>query len=340
MRLLVCLVLLAGLFATSARATENIGFRVIRIADPIRPLEVAVWYPTDAKGDPTLVGDNPVKVGELVQEGAPPAPGRHRLVVQSHGYSGNWTNGAWLAVALVKQGYVVAAPNHPGTTSRDMDKARAKLTERPRDLSRLIDFLTTDPAWSGFIEPDNVVAIGHSLGGWTVMALAGARFDPVRFDADCREHEALSACRVARNIGTGQGSATRQSFDGLGDKRIGAAVTLDLGLARGFDPGSLAGLSVRVLVIAADRGDKGIPAGLESGHLAEHLPKATTCSLAIPGAAHFSFMPFCKPGAVALLEADNPGDGVVCRDGEEGQRRAVHEATIAEVLRFLRDPPR
>lgn len=340
MRLLVCLVLVTGLFATSAGAADAIGFRAIRVADPSRPLDAAVWYPTEAKGASTLIGDNPVRIGEAVQEGAPPTPGRHRLVVLSHGYSGNWTNGAWLAVALVKQGYVVAAPNHPGTTSRDMDKARANLPERPRDLSRLIDFLTTDPAWSGFIEPDNVVAIGHSLGGWTVIALAGARFDPARFDADCREHAALAACRVGRDISAGQGVATRQSFDGLRDRRVGAAVTLDLGLARGFDPTSLAALSVPVLVIAADRGSEGIPAALESGYLAEHLPKATTRSLAIPGAAHFSFMSFCKPGAVALLEADKPGDGVVCRDGEQGSRAAVHEATIAEVLRFLRDPPR
>ncbi len=38
---------------------------------------------------------------------------------------------AWLAIALVKQGYVVAAPNHPGTTSRDMDKARAGACRAP-----------------------------------------------------------------------------------------------------------------------------------------------------------------------------------------------------------------
>ena len=345
MRLLVCLVLFAGLFATSAGATDAVGFRLIRVADPSRPLDAAVWYPTDAKGDSTLIGDNPVLVGEAVQEGAPPAPGRHRLVVLSHGYSGNWTNGAWLAIALVKQGYVVAAPNHPGTTSRDMDKARANLAARPHDLSRLIDFLTTDPAWSGSIEPENVVAIGHSLGGWTVIALAGGRFDPARFDADCREHQALAACRVGRDVGAGelgagQGAPTRQSFDDLRDRRVGAAVALDLGLARGFDPASLAALNVPVLVIAADRGSKGIPAKLESGYLAEHLPKATTRSLAIPGAAHFSFLPLCKPGAVALLEADKPGDGVVCRDGEEGQRAAVHEATIKEVLGFLGNPPR
>lgn len=52
----------------------------------------------------------------------------------------------WLAPELAQQGYIVAAPDHPGTTTfnKDADQA-AKLWERPHDLSRVIDVLTTDP---------------------------------------------------------------------------------------------------------------------------------------------------------------------------------------------------
>ncbi len=103
MRLLLCLVLLAGMFATSAGAADAVGFRRLRIDDPARPLDVAIWYPTEARGNATLIGDNAVFVGEPVQENAPPTAGRHRLVVLSHGYSGNWTNQVWLAVALVQR---------------------------------------------------------------------------------------------------------------------------------------------------------------------------------------------------------------------------------------------
>lgn len=340
MRLLLCLVLLAGMFATSAGAADAVGFRRLRIDDPARPLDVAIWYPTGAKGNAILIGDNAVFVGESVQENAPPAAGRHRLVVLSHGYGGSWTNLVWLAVALAREGYVVAAPNHPGTTSRDMDKAKAVLAARPHDLSRLIDYLTSDPTWSELVEPDNVAAIGHSLGGWTVVALGGGKFDPVRFDADCREHTKLAACSVGRNTSAAQGAAAREALSGdLGDRRLGAVVALDLGLARGFDPNGLARFTIPVLVIAAGNSGEKVPAALESGYLAEHLPKATTRLVTIVGAAHFSFLPLCKPGAVALLEADKPGDGMVCRDGEEGRRAGVHQETIAEVIRFLAAPP-
>ncbi len=75
MRLLLCLVLLAGMFATSASATDAVGFRRLRIDDPVRPLDVAIWYPTEARGNAILIGDNAVFVGEPVQENAPPTAG-------------------------------------------------------------------------------------------------------------------------------------------------------------------------------------------------------------------------------------------------------------------------
>lgn len=334
MRLPCCLALLALLFATSAFGADGVGFRHARIADPVRPLDVAIWYPTAAAVAPILIGDNAALVGEAVQDGAPLAAGTHRLVLLSHGYGGNWSNQAWLATALARHGYVVAAPNHPGTTSRDLHPARVPLAARPRDLSRVIDFLASDAAWKGRVETGKVAAIGHSLGGWTVIALGGGRFDPARFDADCKEHGALAACRVGREMG----KAVRPVSDwDVDDARIGAVVTLDLGLARGFDPDSLARFRVPVLVIAAGGDGEGIPAELESGYLIGHLPPATTRSLVIAGAAHFSFLPFCKPGAVALLEADQTGDGVICRDGAPGSRAAVHAETIAQVLHFLAD---
>ncbi|QJP12720.1 hypothetical protein G3545_03000 [Starkeya sp. ORNL1] len=120
---------------------------------------------------------------------------------------------------------------------------------------------------------------------------------------------------------------------------LGAVIALDLGLARGFDPDSLAHFTVPVLVIAAGNSGENIPAAMESGYLAAHLPKSTTRFVTASRAAHFSFLPLCKPGAVALLETDKPGDGMVCRDGEEGRRAGVHQETIAEVIRFLAAPP-
>ncbi|WP_425104076.1 alpha/beta hydrolase family protein [Ancylobacter sp.] len=334
---------------------DGVGFRRLSLVEmPERPLEAAVWYPTSASGPQTLIGDNAALVGESVIVDAAPTPGRHRLVVLSHGFGGNLGNQAWLAVTLARHGYVVAAVNHPGTTSRNLKPdTGARLWERPRDLSRLIDRITRDPAFGA--AADKVGVIGHSLGGWTAMALAGARFDPARFAADCELHAQLAACEIAGRLEVGGTAEARTLLAGdladrrvgtaearallagdLADQRVGAAVALDLGLARGFTPESLAALKVPVLVMSAGEGDAQVPAALESRYLAAHLPFALGRYTALDGATHFSFLPLCKPGAVALLEAEKHGDGPVCHKGTAAEGRAALHAQVADaVLHFL-----
>lgn len=318
-------------------AADSVGFRRMELADqPARVLEAAIWYPTRAAGSTTRFGDNAAFEGVPVIVDAPPEPGRHRLVVLSHGYGGNLANQAWLAAALAARGYVVAAVNHPGTTSRNRKPdIGARLWERPRDLSRLIDGVTRDSALG--IDADKLGVVGHSLGGWTALALAGARFDPALFDADCAVNATLAACKVYRALGAGETAEARAALAGnMRDPRIGAAVALDLGLARGFTPSSLAAVEVPVLVVAAMAGEEGIPAALESRYLADHLPPTRVNYVTLDGAAHFSFLPICKPGAVELLEADTPGDGIICRDGApNADRAALHARTADEVAHFL-----
>lgn len=338
MRLLFLLLALA-LVATSGGAAraDGVGFRRLSLTDmPERPLEAAVWYPTPAAGPQTLIGDNAALVGESVIVDAAPAAGRHRLVVLSHGFGGNLGNQAWLAVVLARHGYVVAAVNHPGTTSRNLKPdTGARLWERPRDLSRLIDRITRDPAFGA--DADRVGVIGHSLGGWTAVALAGGRFDPARFTADCDVHAQLAACEIFGRLEAGSTPEARALLAGdLADQRVGAAVALDLGLARGFTPESLAGLKVPVLVMSAGEGDAQVPAALESRYLAAHLPFGLGRYIALAGATHFTFLPLCKPGAVALLEAEKHGDGPICHNGTAAEGRAALHAQAADaVLHFL-----
>ena len=328
-----------------------IGFQRLSLpaTDRHRALEVAVWYPAEPVGTPLLVGDTPVMAGMAFRVGAPPQPGRHGLVVLSHGYGGNWTNQQWLAADLAAQGYVVAAPNHPGSTSRDMAPPGAvMLWKRPGDISRIIDWLNGEPRWSGLLVAGQAAVVGHSLGGWTAVALAGGRFEPSRLKAACDAHPLMAACGPEIGVLGGDGQPSQAwasqspAAQPLDDGRIKAVVTLDLGLSQGFDPESLSRSEAAFLVVGAGAGNPKMPVELESRHLAGGLPGDRTRYVEIADAGHFSFLGVCKADAIPRLDAERPGDGALCRDRDGRSRDAIHRQVSALVVGFLTSamPPR
>ena len=332
---IVILILSAAL--ASAAATADTGFHPLTLSElPTRPLEVVVWYPTEQTGPSEEVGGNIAFVGTPVHRDAVPASGRHPVLLLSHGYGGNWRNLNWLAQAMVGQGYIVAAVNHPGTTTRNKQPAQAQaLWSRPQDMVRMLDALIASPLLAGRIDETRIAAAGHSLGGWTVLRLAGGQFSPARFIKDCKLHPALGGCKLTHTLGIDRPEAAERLAASQHDARIKAVISLDLGLARGFTPQSLAGINVPVLIMSAEADSDDVPAALESGYLTENLPAGLTRAVSVTGATHFSFMQLCKPGAAALIEAEAPGEGVVCRDGGDISRATVHQRLVAETGAFL-----
>ncbi|WP_413722795.1 alpha/beta hydrolase family protein [Sodalis sp. RH24] len=314
------------------------GFRQLPLSDQKGDaLNVAVWYPVSSAGITESAGDNPAFIGVAVIRNAPPAPGAHPLLVISHGYNGNWRNLSWIAAAMAAQGYIVAAPDHPGTTTFNQNPADAKqLWRRPRDLSAVIDLVIHSPGLFGATDKDRIAALGHSLGGWTVMSLAGARFDPARFLHDCRQHPQRGDCRLTDKLGIDEALSQEKLSADHRDARIRAVVSLDLGLAPGFTPRSLHDISLPVLILAA-RMDQlaALPAEEESGYLAAAMRPQWRQFDIIDGATHFSFMSLCKPGAETLINEESPGDGIVCRDGSGASRSGIHQALVGKISAFL-----
>ena len=337
--------LLLACLTTTAFADENpVGFQSSTLPDPHngRALEMVVWYPSATTETPQLIADNAVFVSAAAVRNAPPTAGEHPLVVLSHGYRGNWSNQIWLASSLAQEGYIVAAINHPGSTTHDRSpQAAAQLWQRPVDLRRAIDAVTTQPEKFGRVANGRIAAVGHSLGGWTVLEIAGARFDPERFAQDCKAHPQLASCTVYElmNPASPPESKAELAADWR-DKRVTAVVTLDLGLSRGMTDKSLAALPVPALVIAAGVPSRELPAELESANLVKRLPQASSRYVEIKDASHFSFMSMCKPGAQKILEEHVPGDGIICQDGDLGRARGVIQQQVASLIaEFLAQPP-
>ncbi|WP_028022412.1 alpha/beta hydrolase family protein [Enterovibrio calviensis] len=330
--------LLLTLFSLNALA-NSVGFTQFELGDePNRPLHVTLWYPTTDNAPATLVADNIAFEGTRVVKEAKVMSAKHPLVLLSHGYRGSWRNLNWLAHKLVQEGYIVAAPDHPGTTTFDHSPSQSsQWWQRPRDLIRVLNYLEGNAVWKESIASDDVTAIGHSLGGWSVAQLGGAQFDRSAFNTQCKIHPNPRTCGLAKELGLDAEQDGEPESNDLADHRIKRVVILDLGLARSFSTTSLNEIQQPSLILAAgiDIGD--LPQAMESGYLAEHIPLENRRYKVFEKATHFSFMQLCKSNAIAILEEEVPGDGVICKDGIGSDRRALHEAIYEDIARFIRD---
>jgi predicted dienelactone hydrolase len=341
-RIVFSLIMCVG--ALAARAQAPVGYKQVQVADTAsngRAMRVALWYPAQqgaALAAPRMVAGNRVFEGVAVHADAPSETGIHPVVLMSHGTFGHSGNQAWLAHALAQRGYVVAAPNHPGTSFFDKRPDQMKaLWHRPADLSRVLDALLANPQWAGRVRPDQAAVAGHSLGGWTALVLAGGRFDASQFASDCKRQAAdYAPCTTFDELGVRQHPDHRRLLDAMPvDPRIRAAILLDIGAARGFTAGSLASLKTPVLLVAAGQPNPTLPEEKESRALYEGMPRAGTEYARLAGATHFTFIGLCTPRGASLLAQETPDESFVCKDGTGHNRVDLHRQVIQDVTRFL-----
>lgn len=315
---------LFGVLISSASA--SVGFKEINLTTQTQhPLNIAVWYPAKEQKKTTTIATNKLFIGSQVSLNAEPiSSGQHThpLVVLSHGYSGSWRNLSWLAYELSSLGYIVAAPtHHDPLSSTQRNNQPAQLWLRPQELSMTIDAVLADRSFSKLIDQDKIAAIGHSLGGWTVLSLAGAQFDTRQFQQDCRTHSYLKACQLMNQLGLDQPEFIQPTRD----ERVKAVVTLDAGLTRGMTTESLQQFQLPILVIGAGNVASNREVKLESGHMQPFLPKQTSTFVFIFDATHFSFIQTCKP----LTK------GLWCQNGYQRDREEIHREVTYLILGFL-----
>ncbi len=115
------------------------------------------------------------------------AAGPRPVVIFSHGFHGCATQTRFLMQAFAGAGYLVFAPNHRDAACgggswfdrpeqsffHPEDWTDATYRDRAEDIGKLVAALRADQAWRGRIDWDRLALAGHSLGGYTVLGLAG-----------------------------------------------------------------------------------------------------------------------------------------------------------------------
>jgi predicted dienelactone hydrolase len=317
------------LMSRPAAATEA-GWRPYTVpasASNAGPIKVALFYPTQAQATKTAMG--PFTVTAAI--GAPADARVKGLIILSHGTGGSELGHNSLAEALARGGYLVAALRHPGDNYEDRSVWQrgpgAFFTERPLQASAVIDALLGDPAWKDRIASDakgpRIGALGHSAGGFTVLALAGGQSDLSRIGAHCQAERADDPlfCSMSR---ADQPPPATSLLPSTADKRVRAIVAMaPVGVV--FTASSLATIDIPTSIYAAAN-DRWLVPRFHAEWIAGNVPGAKFQSVA--NAWHFAFM-------------DRPSSPIQTLDGDaaadpQGFDRGAFLARLSgEVLTFL-----
>lgn len=325
-------------YVTAPHYAGNAGIGYGEAFAPARDknIDFHIWYPANPGGRAITVGGNGVFYGKPAGRGAPHKNGQFPSILMSHGAGGNAGQFGWIASALAHAGYVVVLPNHPGTTSRNASaQAAVRVWERPADISAVINEIVENPQSYPYINPNRIATLGFSAGGYTAMAVSGARVDVEALQSFCdHDDHGMSDCAFLARGGVDLHvlDLSPASQD-LRDPRVKAAVIVDPGIVETLTATSLAKIDIPMLIINLGDTNK-IPKGVEARQAAETIPGAKY--EIIEDAIHFSFMAQCKPKGAAIL-ADEGEPDPLCDDAGGRKRSLIHKELEQMIIGFFND---
>jgi predicted dienelactone hydrolase len=326
--------------ATAGYAHLTVSGQTASRGDASNLLDVVVWYP--AAGTPARSIDVGPPGNPYFSEGVgardaavATSPGRFPFVVVSHGTGGTNMDLSWLCAGLASRGFVVAAVTHPGNNALEAPTVAGSTLWwlRAEDLSRTIDGVLADPRFGPRIDRDRIGAAGFSLGGYTVLALAGIRADVARLDAFCAAHPESPTCsgvatptipdisaraRALAAKDPAYRAALAENAESHRDSRVRAVFAISPALGPAIVPASLGEVTVPVSIVDG-MADSIVPVEESALPDALAIPNAALSLFPRP-AGHYTFLTNCTPAGAAAIAP-------ICEDSGPA-RIAVHAATV------------
>jgi len=329
--------LLLGILLHTARAAAGdgvVGTATLELENKatVRKVTTELWFKAapDAKIE-WFSPRPPLRSIPLARNAEPQPPlDKHPLIVISHGNWGTRFSQGWLALELVKSGYVVLSTSHPGTLGDDQTvTGRYRLWDRSRDVSFALDEVLKNPKWAALIDENRIGFVGHSFGGWTGVSLAGGRYDPARQRAFCEKAQKKDFYCDGTLKDDIAGVPATDAGDSFKDGRIKAFYIMGSGPGQGFTPDSLKSISVPLVVDTAQF-DEILDPLSNSTNLARQISSAREV---VRPAGHFVYVPECRwlVGPILTRFAGLP----LCDDPKGVDRALVHKQVAPEVVAFF-----
>ena len=198
------------------------------------------------------------------------------IVIISHGFGSIKENFVSIAEHMASYGFVVLVPDHVGSDLAYRENylegklntllSPIEFLNRPQEISFLIDHLeelaASDLQWKKILNLKQIGVMGDSLGGTTVLSLAGAKLDYAHLTKTCSQEEVILnpslylQCRAQY--------LPPENFE-LGDPRIKAALAAHP-LASGiFGPEGMGEIDIPLLITAGSE-DLVAPVVIEQIH--------------------------------------------------------------------------
>jgi predicted dienelactone hydrolase len=249
-----------------SNAVMNVGCRALDVHDAEQGvrLPLHVLYPTAAPARTTTFGPYAL---DLAIDAAVAELGALPLALISHGNGGSPWAYRGMASHLASAGIAVALVEHLGNSRTDNALAGtpANLANRPRHVRLALDAVYA--ALGDHLAPSATV-IGHSIGGYTALAVAGGR-----------------PSALPRETSDG----VAQAIPVTPDPRVRAVALLAPALPWYMGPGALAEVRVPVLVRTGERDDLTPPWVTEK--ILAGLPEDARLDYRVEaGAGHFAWI--------------------------------------------------
>ncbi|MEH2015461.1 alpha/beta hydrolase [Nostoc sp.] len=252
------------------------------------------------------------------------------IIVISHGLGLDSSNFQYLATHLASYGFAVAVPNHPGSDAKQLhsllngrvnDVAEpSEFKDRPLDVTYILNQLEkgnqSDSRFKGRLNLQQVGVFGQSLGGYTALALAGAKINFEQLKKDCQpaalqntwNMSLLLQCRALElNI-----SKSAKDYN-LRDERVKAAIAVNPITSSIFGKAGLSQIKTPVMIVSSSD-DTVAPALSEQILPFSWFANSQKYLVMLVGGTHFSTIGNGNPANQQVaLPADMIGDASQAR---------------------------